>query len=497
VIAKTQRSRRRRIGLCLLAGCLVLQTSGPALGQAPGAPKAAGTALPLPTELWTGDLDQMIKRRFIRVLVAHSKTFFFVDRGTQRGTSHDAMKAFEEDLNKRLKTKHLRVHVMFVPVSRDRLLPGLLEGRGDIAAANLTITPARQALVDFADPFTTGISEIVVTGPASPRLGSLNDLAGQEVFVRRTSSYHESLVGLNARFRQAGLREVVLVPAPENLEDEDLLEMLSAGLVKILVVDSHKARFWKQIFTTLTLHPDLAVRTGGDIAWAIRKDSPKLKSALNEFVKTHGEKTVFGRVTLQRYLESMKYVKSATAEAEMRKFRALIEIFRKYGQQYGMDWMLMAAQGYQESRLDQHARSRAGAVGVMQVLPATGEQLKVGDVSKLDPNIHAGVKYVRFMIDQYFKDEPMTDLDKGLFAFASYNAGPSRIRQLRSETAKRGLDPSVWFNNVEQLAAEKIGRETVNYVSNIYKYYVAYTLVQGEYLERLETKKALTPPRPP
>jgi membrane-bound lytic murein transglycosylase MltF len=497
VIAKTQRSRRRRIGLCLLAGCLVLQTSGPALGQAPGAPKAAGTALPLPTELWTGDLDQMIKRRIIRVLVAHSKTFFFVDKGTQRGTSYDAMKTFEEELNKKLKTKHLRVHVMFVPVSRDRLLPGLLEGRGDIAAANLTITPARQALVDFADPFTTGISEIVVTGPASPRLGSLNDLAGQEVFVRRTSSYHESLVGLNARFRQAGLREVVLVPAPENLEDEDLLEMLSAGLVKILVLDSHKARFWKRIFTTLTLHPDLAVRTGGDIAWAIRKDSPKLKSALNEFVKTHGEKTVFGRVTLQRYLESTKYVKSATAEAEMRKFRALVDIFRKYGQQYGMDWMLMAAQGYQESRLDQGARSPAGAVGVMQVLPATGEQLKVGDVSKLDPNIHAGVKYVRFMIDQYFKDEPMTDLDKGLFAFASYNAGPSRIRQLRSETAKRGLDPNVWFNNVEQLAAEKIGRETVNYVSNIYKYYVAYTLVQGEYLERLETKKSLTPPRAP
>jgi membrane-bound lytic murein transglycosylase MltF len=273
--------------------------------------------------------------------------------------------------------------------------------------------------------------------------------------------------------------------------------MLSAGLVKILVLDSHKARFWKRIFTTLTLHPDLAVRTGGDIAWAIRKDSPKLKSALNEFVKTHGEKTVFGRVTLQRYLESTKYVKSATAEAEMRKFRALVDIFRKYGQQYGMDWMLMAAQGYQESRLDQGARSPAGAVGVMQVLPATGEQLKVGDVSKLDPNIHAGVKYVRFMIDQYFKDEPMTDLDKGLFAFASYNAGPGRIRQLRSETAKRGLDPNVWFNNVEQLAAEKIGRETVTYVSNIYKYYVAYALVQGEYLERLETKKALTQPRAP
>jgi membrane-bound lytic murein transglycosylase MltF len=484
---------RRGIGVGVIGGLLVLLTAGPATGQATSAPAAKGTALPLPTERWTGDLDQMIKRRFIRVLVAHSKTFFFVDKGTPRGTTYDVMKAFEEELNRKTRTKPLRVHVMFIPVARDRLLPGLIEGRGDIVAANLTVTPARQALVDFSDPWITGVSEIIVTGPASPPIRTLNDLAGQEIFVRRTSSYHESLVSLNARFRQAGLREVVLVPAPENLEDEDLLEMLSAGLVKILVVDSHKAKFWKQVFTTLALHPDLAVRTGGDIAWAIRKGSPKLATALNAFVKTHGEKTAFGRITLQRYLESTKYVKSATAEAEMRKFRAVVQIFRKYGSQYGMDWMLMAAQGYQESRLDQNARSAAGAVGVMQVLPATGRQLKVGDVTRLDPNIHAGVKYIRFMIDQYFKDEPMTELDKGLFAFASYNAGPTRVRQLRSETARRRLDPNVWFDNVERLAAEKIGRETVTYVSNIYKYYVAYTLVQGEYLKRLETKKSLQP----
>ena len=482
---------RRGIGAGVIGGLLVLLTGGPAAGQAASAPAAKGTALPMPTERWTGDLDQMVKRRFIRVLVAYSKTFFFVDKGTPRGTTYDVMKAFEEELNRKTRSKHLRVHAVFIPVARDRLLPGLVEGRGDIVAANLTVTPSRQVLVDFSDPWITGVSEIIVTGPASPRIRSLNDLAGQEIFVRRTSSYHESLVSLNARFRQAGLREVVLVPAPENLEDEDLLEMLSAGLVKILVVDSHKARFWKQVFTTLTLHPDLAVRTGGDIAWAIRKGSPKLKTALNDFVKTHGEKSAFGRITLQRYLESTRYVKSATAEAEMRKFRAVVEIFRKYGSQYGMDWMLMAAQGYQESRLDQNARSAAGAVGVMQVLPTTGRELKVGDVTKLDPNIHAGVKYIRFMIDQYFKDEPMTELDKGLFAFASYNAGPTRVRQLRSETAKRGLDPNAWFDNVERLAAEKIGRETVTYVSNIYKYYIAYTLVQGEYLKRLETKKSL------
>jgi membrane-bound lytic murein transglycosylase MltF len=139
--------------------------------------------------------------------------------------------------------------------------------------------------------------------------------------------------------------------------------------VKILVVDSHKAKFWKRIFTSLTLHPELAVRTGGDIAWAIRKGSPKLKAALNEFVTTHHANTTFGRLTLQRYLESTKYVKSATAEAEMRKFQAVVEIFRKYGGQYEMDWLLMAAQGYQESRLDQGARSAKGSSPLPLTMP--------------------------------------------------------------------------------------------------------------------------------
>ena len=140
----------------------------------------------------------------------------------------------------------------------------------------------------------------------------------------------------------------------------------------------------------------------------------------------------------------------------------------------------MAAQGYQESTLDQNVKSPVGAIGVMQVMPPTGKELKVGDIRKLEPNIHAGVKYMRFMIDTYFKDEPMTRLNKGLMAFAAYNAGPGRLRQLRRETAQRGLDPNVWFGNVERIASERIGRETVTYVSNIYKYYVTYRLLTAQ-----------------
>ncbi|HLB15823.1 MAG TPA: lytic transglycosylase F [Burkholderiales bacterium] len=484
-----------RVLLPLLVGLALVVQPATAQSPQPAKPKPQRAGLPhdLITRQWTGDLDGMVERRLIRVLTVYSKTFFFVDKGTQRGVVHDIGRALEHELNRKLKAKRQRVSVAFIPVSRDELLPALVAGRGDIAAANLTITPERLKTVDFGDPWLKGVDEIVVTGPHSPPIATLDDLQGKEVFARKSSSYYENLVKLNATFKQQGKAAVKLTPAPEALEDEDLLEMLNAGLIKVVVVDSHKAQFWKQVFPELTLHPEVAVDTGGQIAWAIRKDSPTLKHEVNEFVKKHGKGSAFGNEIFHRYLKSTRYVKNATADAEVKKFKATIELFRKYGDKYGLDWMLMAAQGYQESRLDQNAKSAVGAIGVMQVMPATGKELNVGDITQVDPNIHAGVKYIRFMIDQYYKNEPMDDLNKGLFAFASYNAGPGRIAGLRKEAAKRGLNQNVWFNNVERVAAEKIGRETVTYVSNIYKYYVAYALVQGEYLERMEARKQFMP----
>jgi len=316
----------------------------------------------------------------------------------------------------------------------------------------------------------------------------VDDLSGKDVFVRRSSSYYQSLLKLNERFAAEGKAPVTLTPAPEELEDEDLLEMANAGLVKILVVDNHKAWFWQRVLPRLKLYPAVTLQTGGEIAWAVRKDSPKLVAALNDFLSKNGRDSLNARMIFRRYLVNTGYVKGAAADAA--RFKTLVATFRKYGSQYNMDWMLMAAQGYQESRLNQAAKSQVGAIGVMQVMPTTGSELKVGDIHEVDPNVHAGVKYVRQLIDRYFANEPMDDLNKGLFAFAAYNAGPGRVRQLRREAATRGLDANVWFNNVERIAAERIGRETVTYVSNIYKYYVAYLLIQGEYLQRRELKRS-------
>jgi membrane-bound lytic murein transglycosylase MltF len=478
-------SRRNRTTVALVVLSAVLGAASPVPAQTAKAPVEQA----LQIKKFTGDLDGMIKRRVVRVLVAYNKTNYFVDRGTQRGATYEVMKKFEDELNLKHKTGTLRVNLVFVPVSREELLPSLLEGRGDIAAAALTVTPEREKLVDFAEPVARDVSEIVVTGPRSPAIATLDDLQGQEVFVRRSSSYHESLVALNERFKAEGKKPVVLKPAPETLEDEDLLEMLNAGLVKAVVVDDYMAEFWKQMLPAITLNKEAALRTGGQIAWAMRKESPLLKAELDTFARKNAMKTAFGNMMFQRYLKSTKFVKSAAGEADLKRFRELVELFRKYGETYGLDWLLMAAQGYQESRLDQSVKSPVGAIGVMQVMPATGKDMKVGDITQLEANVHAGIKYMRFMIDQYYKDEPMDTLNKGLFAFASYNAGPARVRGLRKTAQARGLDPNLWFNNVERVAAEKIGRETVTYVSNIYKYYVAYKLILEEMEEKEKAKQ--------
>jgi membrane-bound lytic murein transglycosylase MltF len=456
---------------------------------APTPPPASASAAALErfgVSKWKGDFDGMLKRRQIRVLVPYSKTLYFVDRGQPRGLAYDAFRLFEDDLNKRLRKDKVKVHVVFKADARGDLIDDLNAGLGDVAIGYMTITPERQKLIGFTNPVIANISEIVVTAPGQPPVPSPEALSGREVYVRKGSSYYESVEKLNAELKKAGKPPVRIRIAPDNLEAEDILEMLNAGLIPATVVDDNRAKFWKQVFPKIELQPQAALRTGGQTAWMIRKDSPRLKKELDDFLARYPEGSSTRNQLLARYLKAAKYVKNATSEEERAKFDQVVTLFQKYCEKYDMDTLLMAAQGYQESRLNQSAKSPVGAIGVMQVMPATGKELNVGDIHQIDPNIHAGVKYVRFMLDKYYGNEPMDALNKGLFTFASYNAGPGRIAQLRKIAKERGLDPNVWFNNVEVIAAEKIGRETVTYVSNIYKYYLAYQLVMEQRKERAQ-----------
>ena len=454
-------------------------------GGQPG-PEAMTWAL----EPWTGDFDGMIQRRVIRALVTFSKTGYFLDGAHQKGIAYEALKAFETDLNQRLQTKNLKVHVLILPVARDQLIPGLVEGRGDIAAANLTITPGRLQMVDFSVPVYSDTSEILVTSRSAPRLEDLEDLAGQEIFVRGSSSFYESLLRLNHSFRRAGVPEILIKEADENLESEDILEMVNADLVSLTVVDRHIGEFWKQIFEHIVVREDLAVNTGTQIGWAFRKNSPLLRETVDRFIARNRKRTLLGNVLFKRYLQNTSFVRSSLSESELEKFRLTVELFRKYAGQYGFDWLMVAAQGYQESALDQSKRSPAGAIGVMQILRSTARDpgVNIPNIEVLEDNIHAGVKYLRLIADHYFDAEDLDPLNRNLFSFAAYNAGPTRISRLRKEAERMGLDPNQWFRNVEVVAAREIGRETVQYVSNIYKYYVSYRLL----LERREQRSKVS-----
>ena len=436
---------------------------------------------------WVGDLDGMEERGVVRALVAYSMGQYFLDGATQRGASYEALIEFEKFLNQRLGRRPVKVSVLIIPVQRDELFPALERGLGDIAAANLTITQSRRENVDFSNPFLTGVSELVITGPAVEPPRSLDDLAGREIHIRRSSSYWRSLEKLNDDFRSRGLQPVDVVAVPDFLQDEDLLEMVNAGLVPAIIVDSHKARFWAQIFDNVRVHEEMAVRTGGEIAWAFRKDSPQLADVVNAFVTKNREGTLLGNIVLKRYLENTSWARNALGGEDRNRFERTVGIFKTYGDRYDFDHLMLAALAYQESGLDQAARSTAGAIGVMQLLPSTAADPNVGipDITTLDNNIHAGTKYLRFVRDRYFSDPEMDPLNQTLFTFAAYNAGPARIRGLREEAVQSGLDANQWFGSVEHVAAKRIGRETVQYVSNIGKYWVAYRLA-SRHLEMRE-----------
>jgi membrane-bound lytic murein transglycosylase MltF len=200
-----------------------------------------------------------------------------------------------------------------------------------------------------------------------------------------------------------------------------------------------------------------------------------------------------GNILLNRYLKNTDRLKNHTAEHEMAKLDATINHFKKYGGQYNFDWLLLAAQGYQESRLDQSMVSNAGAKGIMQVRPSTAKDpnINIVDISTPENNIHAGTKYMRFLQDRYYEHLYMDPFNKGIFTLASYNAGPRRIAQMRKKAVDNNLDPNVWFNNVELITAREIGREPVDYVGNIYKYYLSYKLAERFLQEKDELQSDL------
>jgi membrane-bound lytic murein transglycosylase MltF len=453
-----------------------LITDGETLAEGGPAGTDEAALLALVDEPWTGDLDGMIDRGFVRVLTVHNPLFFTMDGVDERGLDVEMGRQFEAWLRRtRAGKAAARVHVVMIPTPRDQLLPRLLAGRGDIAMANLTITPERAKLVDFSIPVFRDVSELLVTGPKARPIDSIDDLGRTQILVRRSSSYFEHIEALNEVRWMQGKRPLRLRAADERLEDFDLLQMVDAGLIPAIVVDSHKAALWAQVFGNIVVHEDIAVNKGGAIAWAMRKESPKLMQAANSFLRKNRQGTLIGNVLLERYLGDAERLDDALTAAGSAQYDETLEIIRRYAREYGFDWRMIAAQGYQESGLDQNRRSHVGAVGIMQVMPRTaaGPHVRIDNIGTAEANIHAGVKYLRYLRDNFFQSPDIAPLDQVLFSLAAYNAGPTNIARARRRAKAMGFDPDRWFGHVEVAAARTIGRQPVIYVRNIYKYYIA------------------------
>jgi membrane-bound lytic murein transglycosylase MltF len=443
---------------------------------------------PLISAKSTADLSDMRKRGIIRVLVTYKKTDYFVVKGQQRGFEYELMEQYERFINKEHKKGQLRFDIVYIPVPFENLLPSLVEGRGDIAAAGLTVTSKRKEKVAFTAPYVEDVSEIVVTHKSDDSIHSVDDLSGRIVYVLSSSSYVQHLIELSDKFKKAGRPPVYIVESDPYLATEDILELVNAGIVDVTVADDHIARLWANVLPDITLHKDISINSGGDIAWAVRKNNPELLANLNDFLRNHKKGTELGNVLFKRYYENTRWIQNPLSESSREKLEKYYGLFQKYAGKYDFDWLLIAALAFQESRLNPQKKSSRGAVGIMQIKPSTArdKNIRIKDVDKIENNVHAGVKYLAFLRDHYFDSPKIEQGSRVHFSLAAYNAGPAKVSEMRSKAKEMGLNPDIWFRNVERAAQRMVGSETTRYVANIYKYYLAYTL-----LDNLNDNKAV------
>ncbi len=431
--------------------------------------------------------------RFLTVLIPYDHSRFFIQNGEPKGFEYELVRAFERELNAKRKRGDPELQAIFVPTRLGDLVPRLAQGIGDIAAGGLTITPERAALVDFSRPYFEDVAELVVAHKGAPALERIEDLAGRRVVVLSGSSYVGGLEALDRRFAAEGLAPVEIVEAAPELNTEDLIEMTHAGIIDYTIADQHIAELWQGVLDGIRVDPRIAVAGGGQIAWAIRKDAPEsLKKAVDKFLATVRRGTLTGNILFRRYFEKRRFVENPLEKAPLDELVRYRDLFEAEAGAHGFDWRLIAAVAFQESRLNPEAKSPRGAIGLMQVLPSTAASVGIDDPAPVDNNIAAGVRYLAYLRDDVFTDPDLDEQAREQFMLAAYNAGPTRIRKLRAMTADEyGLDPNRWFFNVERAAQAKIGNETVRYVTNVNKYWLAYQLGEAILEERQKERGAM------
>lgn len=417
----------------------------------------------------------------IRVLVSYDASNYFVDSGRQCGLEYELMTGFEEFLAERSE-RVIPPRLVYIALPFQQLIQAVAEGRGDLAAAGLTITEERRRRVDFARPYRRGVREVLVRHRGAEPIGTARDLSGRSVQVVRASSYASHLARLNRELEREGLAPVRIEQADRRFQTEDLLQMVHAGIFSYTVADDHIALAWAEVLEGIVVEA-ASINEGGELAWALRKDNHRLREALDAYARSRRQGTFEHNLLFRRYYDSTRWIRNPADSITRGRLARLRPLLERYAAKYRLDWLALAAIAYQESGFDSQARSTAGAVGIMQVMPATARDANVAilDAGADDEaNIHAGARYLAFLRNRYFSDESISPAARFDFTVAAYNAGPARVAQLRRTAGREGLDPNRWFGHVEHVARRVIGRETVEYVANVNKYYIAFRSLEAQ-----------------
>lgn len=425
------------------------------------------------------DLPQLLKDRQITVLVVNHPAYYFLAHSRPRGIAYDMMREYEGIINDYyFRNSKLKLNIIFKPVASADIINLLEQGQGDIAIGPLIPTKQDKDKVTFTKPLYNDHRLILLSHNSTQTYQDIAQLSGKAIWVRRNSIYHHKLLEVNQRIVAQQKLPITINLVGAEIEDYELLDMLDNQQIFMTMISSHSMRLWKKIYRNIKIHSELVIENDLASNWAVQKDTPKLLASLNRFIKNHKKGSKLGNILHRRYLVTHPWLNKIFYEKFEQRYRVTTKIIQKYAKQYNFDWQLILAQAYQESHLNQNAVSHRGAVGVMQVLPSTAQEpyININDLTNIDSNIHAGIKYLHFMQQRYFNSAGIEPLDSILLTFAAYNAGPAKMRRIRNKAKAKGLNPNIWFNNVEKITAEVVGRETVVYVNNIYKFYLTNLL---------------------
>lgn len=418
-----------------------------------------------------------IQKRNIKILVVPEHGFYSIDNGKPVGITAELIFNFRHYVEK----IDGNINVQVIPVERDKIMSSLISEKGDIAAANLTITSARKEDVLFSEPIISDVKEILVSNQDFPYLKSPQQLSGQTVWVRENSSHIETIRSLNAELYSLGIEPVHLKFIDRNYRDHQVVQMVMSGSIGLMVLDEHKAKMLLEHYESLRLHTRATLRDNAKLGWAFNTNDKASKALVDNFVLGIQKGTLTGNVIYNRYIKNDELIGELIEQGSLIELSSVPALFEHYGKQYGFDPLLLKSVSYQESRFNNETTSHAGAVGIMQVLPATAKDryINIQDVQNIKDNIHAGAKYLRFIKSRYFNNNELPFSEQVNFTLAAYNAGPAKIRRMRRLAEQYGLDRNKWFGNVELMARKYIGEETFDYVRNVNYYYAIYRGVEN------------------